>query len=75
MNKIAYEQDCEIIRKDEFAIIYDCEGEEVIKVSNQYNDDDLWLMLRIANRFYDLGIESGKFQKAMEIKKSLGIES
>ncbi len=71
---IIYKDDCTIERDDINTILYDSEGDVIFKVPKNIDDQDIWIMLRIANDFYKKGFVFGKWKQQIDTLNVLGIE-
>ncbi len=73
--KLAHREDCTILRGKEgnpgFAMLIDCDGDEIFSVPETWTDNQVWEALDIANRVFSKGIDAGKAMKASEIRRAL----
>jgi len=67
-------EDCEIIRRDDLAIVMTCDGDELFSVySETHTDEHIWEIMRIANSAFNRGFNAGALAKINEIKRALNI--
>ncbi len=81
MERLAYKEDCEIIRNREVAdipfndraVLMDCDGEVVFDVDNSWTDEQVWEALRLMDVAFGKGVDVGKSSKACEIRRALDL--
>jgi len=77
MNYLAHPEDCGIERNLEnmpgFAVMMDCDGEQIFSVPDSWTDEQMFIVLNIVNNAFSRGTSFGELKKAQEIKTMLGI--
>lgn len=71
--KLLHREDAQVIRRDGFAILFDCDGNSVHCFADSWTDEQIMTALDFANKAFDMGIERGKMEKVNEIRSALGL--
>ena len=71
------EEDVCIYRDEDWyenaVVVRDCDGSMIFTVPKDFTDDQIMTVIKIVNQIYRQGFDTGRLEKASEIRKVIGV--